>query len=118
MYSLDVSRSANYTLTLNDRLSTSADPADVGADADLFIGTTNSLVVARTASICTIDSAMYNLYRGAINDGKIKIITEGTNSMGDKYYLAVVNELASVMSNPVTYAYSQSHIDQAGAYAS
>ena len=110
MYSLDVSRSANYTLTLTDRLSTSADPADVGAAADLFIGTTNSLVVARTASICTIDTAMYNLYQGAINDGNIKIITEGADAMGNKYYLAVVNELATVMSNPVTYAYSQSHI--------
>ena len=110
IYSLDVSRSANYTLTLTDRLSTSADPADVGADADLYIGTTNNLVVARTASICTIDSAMYNLYQGAINDGKIKIITEGTTAMGNKYYLAVVNQLATAVSNPVTYAYSQSHI--------
>ena len=110
MYSIDVSHSANYTLTITDRLSTSADPADVGAAADLFIGTTNNLVVARTANICTIDSAMYNLYQGAINDGKIKIITEGTNAMGNKYYLAVVNELATVMSNPVTFAYSQFHI--------
>ena len=110
MYSLSVTRNANYTLTLNDRLCTSADPADVGADADLFIGTTNNLVVARTANICTIDTTMYNLYKGAINDGTIKIITEGTNSLGNKYYLAVVNELATVMSDPVTYAYSQSHI--------
>ena len=110
MYSLSVTRNANYTLTLNDRLCTSADPADVGADADLFIGTTNNLVVARTANICTIDTTMYNLYQGAINDGTIKIIAEGTNSMGNKYYLAVVNELATVMSDPVTYAYSQSHI--------
>ena len=110
MYSLSVTRNANYTLTLNDRLCTSADPADVGADADLFIGTTNNLVVGRTANICTIDTTVYNLYKGAINDGTIKIITEGTNSKGNKYYLAVVNELASVMSNPVTYAYSQSHI--------
>ena len=110
MYSLDVSRSASYTLTLNDRISTSADPADVGADADLFIGTTNNLIVARAASICTIDTAMYNLYQGAISDGKIKIVAEGTNAMGNKYYLAVVNELATAMSNPVTYAYSQSHI--------
>ena len=110
MYSLNVSRNASYTITLNDRISTSASPTDVGADADIYLGTTNNLIVARTANICTIDTAMYKLYQGAINDGKIKIITEGTNAMGNKYYLAVVNELASTMSNPVTYAYSQSHI--------
>ena len=110
LYSINLSRNASYTLTLNDRISTSSSATDVGADADVFIGTTNNLVVARTQSVCTIDSAMYNRYKGAIDRGTIKIITNGTNSKGEKYYLAVVSQLASVMSNPVTYAYTQGHI--------
>ena len=110
VYSISATRDANYTLTLNDRISTSSSPTDVGADADVFIGTTNNLVVARTQSICTIDSAMYNRYKGAIESGNIKIVTEGTNSKGEKYYLAVVSQLASAMTNPVTYAYTQAHI--------
>lgn len=104
------SRDASYVLTLNNRIQTSADPADVGAMADVYVGTTTNLIVGLVESYCVVDEDVFAQLKPSIESGDSKLVTKGVNKDGKAYYMVTGNKAASTMSNPVTFVYSQKHI--------
>lgn len=103
-------RNAEYVMTLNDRIQTSASPEDVGAMADVYVGATSNLISALTESYCVIDEAVYKVLAPSFASGNNRVITKGVNKDGRVFYLVTGNKIAQVISNPVSFVYSQKHI--------
>lgn len=103
-------RNADYVMTLTDRIQTSAEPDDVGAMADVYIGSTENLIMGMTESYCVIGEDVYEAIKPSITGGDRKVIAKGLNQDGKTYYIVTGNKVASTMSNPVSFVYSQKHI--------
>lgn len=103
-------RNAEYVMTMNDRIQTSSDPGDVGAMADVYIGSTSSLLTGVTESYSVIDEAVFNSLNASFASGDMKVVAQGINPDGKAYYMVTGNKLAQVMDNPVSFVYSQKHI--------
>ncbi|MBR0202411.1 MAG: hypothetical protein IJQ44_08130 [Bacteroidaceae bacterium] len=60
MYNAQGSKAFSYTMALNNAVSTSGDPSMVGADADVYIGTVQNVVVTPMSTIRAVTDSMYN----------------------------------------------------------
>ncbi|MBQ7443880.1 MAG: fibronectin type III domain-containing protein [Bacteroidaceae bacterium] len=60
MYNGQGSKAFSYTMALNNAVSTSGDPTMVGADADVYIGTVQNVVVTPMSTIRAVTDSMYN----------------------------------------------------------
>lgn len=98
--------SGTYDKTLNDRISTSSDPLDVGAMADVYCGFTDTYNVYRMETFSVIDSTTYRLVKPAIESGAIRIIQEGK----DGNYLAISEQLQLGKGKQKEFVYTQKHI--------
>ena len=93
----------SYTMNIGHTVSTSSDPSMVGADADLYIGAVQNLVVMPMSSIRAIPDVMYkNMTAGLgqglpnspaselakkIQYGSLVHIAEGKDAKGNKFHL-------------------------------
>lgn len=100
------SSSGSYDKTLNDRISTSADPLDVGAMADVYCGFMDTYNLWRVETFSVIDSTTYRLVKPAIESGAIRIIQEGEGGN----YLAVSEKVQLGKGKQREFVYSQKHI--------
>ena len=100
MYNAQGSKAFSYTMVVGNNISTSGDPSMVGADADLYIGAVQNVVVTPMSSIRAVNKKMFNEIagrQGGINKasevaknvsyGTVVKIAEGFDSNGDSIYL-------------------------------
>lgn len=99
-----------YDMTLNDRVSTSADPLDVGAMADVYLGFTTSYDLNRVETFSLIDQETYDLMKRGVDANAIRIIQEGEDENGEKFYLAVSDKVTIGQKKTRDFAYTQKHI--------
>ncbi len=104
------SRFATYNFTCNDVIKTSDDPEDVGAMADVYIGTTHDVICKTNQVITVIDEKTFDAKKASIEAGLIKVIQEGVDVNGGKRYLVTAEEMQPGVSYPSTFVYSQKHI--------
>ena len=114
-----------YTLENTERISTSSSTANVGADADVFIGMMRSGIMEDGIAVRAIDEDTYKLLTTraggtyTIDDidfkvpqGTMKLLAEGKDSKGKKVYL-VRDEVLTYRSEVTsTFVHSQRYIEK------
>ena len=115
----------NYSLNVNERIQTQTGPYWRGSDADLFIGTTGSVILQDALAVRAIPDSVYQmlkLHEGgtfALKDGTkvklpigtTKVLATGTDNTGKPIYL-VRDEV--LQASPVvnsTFIHSQKYIE-------
>lgn len=101
---------AEYDMALNTQIQTSSDPRDVGAMADVYIGTVNNVTMGRIETISVIDSTTHSLVTPAIESGAIKVICSGNDDEGKAFYLVTSEKVGVSKVNSRTFAHSQKYI--------
>ena len=61
MYNAQGSKAFSHTMVIGNNISTSGDPSMVGADADLYIGTVQNVVVTPMSTIRAVPDSMYKV---------------------------------------------------------
>ena len=86
MYNAQGSKAFSHTMVLNNAVSTSGDPSMVGADADVYIGTVQNVVVTPMSSIRAVTHDMLKQMIARLGKDNIKLLS-GTdvNSELEKY---------------------------------
>lgn len=107
---VNVKRSATYNFSASETVTTSGDPLDNGAEADVYVGTTTDVICQVKQTISLIDEATYKLMTPSIEAGAIKVIQKGKQSDGRIFYLVTAEKIQPGCSMPSTFAYSQEHI--------
>lgn len=102
---------SHYTMNTSEKISTSADPLDVGAMADVYIGAVHTSQVGTKETFSVIDQTTYDAVEASINRGTIRVVSKGTDSMGNNFYLVVAEKVSYTIDNNVRdFAYSQKYI--------
>lgn len=101
---------AEYDMTLKTRVQTSSATGDVGADADVFLGLIETVQVGKVDRFSIIDETTYRFVQPAIQAGKIRIVSEGQDSRGKRFYLAISEKMTARKSTPREFVYTQRHI--------
>ena len=86
MYNAQGSKAFSHTMVLNNAVSTSGDPSMVGADADVYIGTVQNVVVTPMSTIRAVTHDMLKQMIARLGKDNIKLLS-GTdvNSELEKY---------------------------------
>ncbi|MBR6167992.1 MAG: hypothetical protein IKQ50_06145 [Paludibacteraceae bacterium] len=102
----------SYTFTTNDKISTSSskNKQGIGANADVFLGATTSVLTGKAKSVSVINDTMYHQHLPAIQAGTMRILAQGTDTAGKPYYLAVGEKVVLGTTINNTFAYTQYHI--------
>jgi hypothetical protein len=101
MYNANGSKAFSHTMVIGNNISTSGDPSMVGADADLYIGAVQNVVVTPMSTIRAVTDSMYNVMSartGALAGlnsevgkydqyGTVVKIAEGMDAKGKKFHL-------------------------------
>ena len=101
MYNANGSKAFSHTMVIGNNISTSGDPTMVGADADLYIGAVQNVVVTPMSSIRAVTDSMYNVMSartgaqaGLTSEvgkydqyGTLVKIAEGYDAKGKKFHL-------------------------------
>ena len=100
IYSAQGSKAFSYTMAIGNNISTSGDPSMVGADADLYIGAVQNVVVTPMSTIRAVNKKMFDQIAGRqgginkasemtkdIDYGTVVKIAEGVDAKGDSIYL-------------------------------
>ena len=100
IYSAQGSKAFSYTMAIGNNISTSGDPSMVGADADLYIGAVQNVVVTPMSTVRAVNKKMFDQIAGRqgginkasemtkdIDYGTVVKIAEGCNANGDSIYL-------------------------------
>lgn len=105
-------RSATYEFDVNNRIETSSDPHDVGASADVYIGTTDNVTVGKADVVSFIDYETYKAVQPAIAKGAVKVLAKSADAKGDSAssYLVVGEKIHYKVSYPTQFMYTQRHI--------
>ncbi len=107
---VNFNRKAEYEMTLNTRIETSSDPYDVGADADVYVGTVNSYTLGRAETISIIDESTYLMCKNAIEAGGIRILGHGKDAFNRPVYIAISEKFALTKLGVRDFVYTQKHI--------
>lgn len=102
--------SAQYDMTLNERVATSSDPDDVGADADIYIGQVNSMNIGKLEVISVIDEKTYKVVENAVKAGAVRILSKSKDDNGEPCYLAISEKYNAYVGKSKDFAYSQKYI--------
>ena len=99
-----------YEYTTNTRIATSSSPSNVGANADIYLGTTRSTVTGLAQSVTVISDSLWQARQVAYKNGALKLLAQGTDSAGHTFYLVTgeKNVFGSTIAN--TFAYTQKYI--------
>ena len=102
----------SYSLTTTEKITTSSkkNRTGIGANADVFLGTTVSMLTGKAKSVDIINDSLYHSRQPAIEAGTMHVLAHGTDADGNKYHLVTGEKvvLGSTLSN--TFVYSQYHI--------
>ena len=102
----------SYTFTTSDKISTSSskNKQGIGANADVFLGTTTSVLTGKAKSVSVINDTLYQQRQPAIQAGTMRVLAQGVDGTGKPYYLVVGEKV--MMGNYVnnTFVYTQYHI--------
>ena len=101
---------AEYTMTLSNRITTSSDPFDVGAMADVYIGEQDMYSIVETESFNIVDETGYAQLSEGISSGAVKVMGSGKNSEGKDYWLVTGTKYQIGKGVKATFAYTQKHI--------
>ena len=104
----------DYTITTNDRISTSSAKGSVGvgAKADVFLGVTTSQLAGKAKTIALINDSLFEARQPAIQAGTMKVLSQGTDTAGNTYYLVTGEKVVMGSRISHTFAYSQAYIMQ------
>ena len=80
-------RAFNYTITASEDISTSSAATMVGADADLYIGVDQNIVVKPATAIRAIPDSVFQQMGGQIAAGRMLEIAQGTDGEGKLLHL-------------------------------
>ena len=102
----------NYTFTTTDRISTSSGKAkdNVGRNADVFLGTTVSQLAGKAKTVDIINDSMFIARQPAINAGLMKVLAQGTDSVGKQYYLVTGQKVVLGSHVAGSFVYTQYYI--------
>lgn len=98
------------TVTLNERLETSRQPKDVGAMADVYVGVIPTYGLYHTEAFNVVDQETLDLLKSSVESGRVKVVQESVNEVGEKYYLIIADQTTLKQGQTRTFAYSQRHI--------
>ena len=79
VYTANGSKAFSHTMVVGNNISTSGDPGMVGADADLYIGTVQNVVVTPMSTIRAVTDSMFNAMSARLGE------QAGLNSEVGKY---------------------------------
>ena len=102
----------NYTFTTTERISTSSGKVkdNVGSNADVFLGTTVSQLAGKAKTVDIINDSMFIARQPAINAGLMKILAQGTDSVGKQYYLVTGQKVVLGSHVAGSFVYTQYYI--------
>ncbi len=102
----------SYSYTTSEKISTSTKKAanGIGANADVFLGTTVSQLCGKAKSVDVINDSLFQARQPAIRSGAMKVLASGTDAAGKAFHLVVGEKvvLGSTIRNQ--FAYSQHYI--------
>lgn len=102
---------SRYTMTTNEKITTSADPRDIGAMADVYIGTVHTAKLNTKETFSVIDQTTYEAVKGAINRGTVRVIKSGVDKDGKQFHLVIGDKIALTVDDQMRqFAYSQKYI--------
>lgn len=104
----------DYTFTTTDRITTSTGKSKmgVGANADVFIGATTSQFAGKAKSIALISDSLYQARQPAIQAGVMKVLAQGSDTVGNHFYLVTGEKVVMGSQITNTFVYSQGYIYQ------
>ena len=70
-------RAFNYTMNINEDISTSSDKTLVGADGDVYIGVVQNIVVKPATAIRAIPHSAFQQMAGSVDKGRLVEIAQG-----------------------------------------
>ncbi len=105
----------SYTFTTTERIETASDDWFVGSRGDIYIGLAQSAVFQLLDAVKPLDSLTYVSLSAQLKDsvgvtGSSATVAEGHGLDGQKYYLAIGEEIAGGHKVDGTFAYSQDYI--------
>ncbi|MBR1713281.1 MAG: hypothetical protein IJ722_07745 [Alloprevotella sp.] len=113
----------NYNFETTERISTSSNTKNVGADADVYIGMTQNAIVEDAVAVRVVPASMYqylmpresgqrtiNGHTYNVKNGAAKVLARGTDATGDSVYLIRDEVLQMYMKLQSTFAHSQTYI--------
>ena len=109
-WEFDWTNKYNYEFTTSTRIATSSSYTNVGANADVFLGATRSVITGLAKSVAVISDSLWQARQTAYQGGAIKLLAQGTDSDGKAFYLVTGEKtvLGSAINN--TFVYSQKYI--------
>ena len=101
----------SYTHSLSQRVQTSSEASrsGMGPDANVYIGTTNNVYVARMENITVVDSMTLRTLQPSIKSGETNVLMK---SKDGSFALITCEDIRPSMIRPVQFIYTQKHIVQ------
>ena len=103
-------RGFSYTMTTNHDITTSSNPYMVGADADVYIGINQDLVLRAASAIRAIPQSQYDQLGGRIASGRMLVLAKGTDSRDSVFYLVRDESVTAGPRFNSTFTYTQGYI--------
>ena len=108
-------RAGSYTFTTNERIETGSDNWFVGSRGDVYIGTTQNVLLEMTDAVKPLDSLSYSTLAASLTDnvgvtGKRTTVAEGRSLDSTLYYLAIGEEMSASSFVQGSFIYSQDYI--------
>lgn len=106
----DKQTQSDYEITTNERISTSSDPYNVGAMADVYLGMTTGVMTGKSLAFRVVDSLSYEMLASQRESGAALVVTQGTDEKGSPWYLMRTEDILVKNAVTSTFAYTQEHI--------
>ena len=100
----------NYEFTTTDRISTSGSYSQVGANADVFLGATTSVLSGKIKTVSLINDSLWQARQPAVRAGTLKLVAQGTGADGQPYYLVIGQQVVMGSRIANTFVYTQTYI--------
>ena len=119
-FDMEGKRAFSYTMNVNEDITTSSDASMVGADADLYIGMVQNIVVTPMSTIRAIPDSLYQHMLGKLNGGTtagisnkygtLVEIAQGQDGAGNLYHLIRDESIGYGPEVSSQFIHSQNHI--------
>lgn len=100
----------SYEFTTTDRISTSSSYSNVGRNADVFLGTTTSMLSGKVKSVALISDSLWQARQPAYNAGTLKLLAKGIAADGKPYYLVTGQKVTMGTRINNTFVYTQTYV--------
>ena len=106
----DQQTQSDYEITTTERISTSSDPYNVGAMADVYVGMTSGVMTGKSLAFRIVDSLSYEMLASQRESGAALVVAQGTDEKGSAWYLMRTEDILVKNAITSTFAYTQEHI--------